>query len=380
MAEKIINEKIDSIFCELEAIKKLNEIINNRFAYQRVLVICDDSRNMLKLKSFTEKMNYKIDICNISGIDYENEFDLYVAWGSDECVNRVKALAYLKNTQYIIIASNNNSLSIFSNTVFAGVTKKQVNYPLVILFDLENIYKFGNEFICSKLMELSILEEYKLEQRLNKHIYELDMDRNFFDEANSILGKMFDLKRLYVQSKNKAVDEMINLFIETGLLLIKFNQNLSIVEIMGMFIHKRSKLSFSESKFISSQILLKVYMKFIETFKMNCKHPISYEKHQKILQKYNIVYTPTQEYDVKKFDYIIKNYKDRLQEYILLSQNTYEVILELCKYFSLNFLFHYSEKLKTDNYVQALSLASDLYSNNSLLKIINSYGFLNYSL
>lgn len=378
MADKIINDKLEFIYSEKNCLVKLNEVLEERFCYQRVLVVCDSSLSMIKIKEGLNSKKYLLDLSPVSKIDYEKEYDCYVVVGSDDCINRVKSLAFLKKTPYIILARVNNSFVIFNKKAYTKVLSKQVNYPLGIIFDMDNLYYRCNEFICEKTMEIVSLEECKLECIINKHIFESAQNYSFCDTINNFVARVVDIKKVYAQDVFRAVDEMLSCFIDVGLFLSGY-QDCEIVEVMANHLKSERKLCFSQVMFISAQIITNIYLKFIENYRYNCSQPVNLEVHEQVLNRYKLNYNQEEIYESKKFNFVLKNYKEQLKECVVRAQSVYEKVIDLCKYYSLNYLYNYSGNLSDKNYNNALCLASDVYKGQSLLKVINSYGFLSYN-
>lgn len=357
MAKHLVSKQMEFFYSESFCLDLLFKELEKRFSYQTIVFVGKHK----KIEKYVEN-NKKITLNpvffdNLLEINMENDVACMVCCGEknlDEC----KMICQKNTINLVLYSAEYVSLSHFFTD------GEEINL-LGIVLDAECICDDINTFALNMLFDMAQLHFYILENKLN----------NIYFNEN-------------VNPKNQVLNEKIKKITQNFKKNAKFLESNQIFdfyfELITLLINQKKCIIFNRflkdfnnySMFIFVQMLVKLYTMFSENISPVLR---DYPNMDNLtIQNQQNAFELIKSIDDEKFWFIHSRFKLSVQ---LLTQNLttqFKEIAEVCNLIDINQMYLYSQNFSLVDIFNRLKGMSLSFEGNSFLKLIYSFGCLEF--
>lgn len=365
MAEHFVLRNMQFLYCDENACENLFQELNSRFAYQKVLFL-DEERYLEKyLQNKKREVNF---FANFQKLDIDNYYDCIVCTDENQ-IEQVKD--YCVNNDCYCVLFVKNYIPIKS--IYSLLNNSKKSFLIGVIIDSDCIEKTQNQFAVSFVLDMITKIFSCLEADMN-HIY-FNEKNNIFSSSNVFFAKKIE-KTLLDYTQNDQ-DYRILLDFYSSLIM----ENSGYISILDSRVLSTEDSDVSVKlyyKSIVAEILTSIYATFVDEISCNNTQVMKCENYGTFDANYSYI-NFYDGFDNERFWFVNSRFGKTMIDKI----NEYGVIinyLKKCLYeIDVEKVYAFNREVKFFDIKKKLKQASLMFENNSFLKIINNFGYLDFA-
>ena len=348
MAELCLKNSMEFFYIEDEYITKLLDELECRYKYQKILFVGVNKSQIDEIISQKQRQLFYIfeDDFNSCASDIAS-----VVCFDKEKINDCKLYCYQNKINYILVLDS--FISIDNFCLYNGI-----NQLLGVVINKEKIHSDFREFVYDFIIDCAqinfLLTEYKMNQ-----LY-------FCDEKNENLSKKCEKIQEIINffNNNYNINENFEKILDYyfDLVVLFYNQN-------NCYLSKICLVSGGYSNLVKTELVLSIYSMFLSR-----STPFLTKSASGGIINSNFLC----QFNENKFWFINDKFKLDVINIIKSTLNNIENIKTLCARIDMERMFAEAKNMNLSNFKKQIFDVSSNLEDNSLIKIINYFGMLNF--
>lgn len=379
MAERVVNSAIEFAYASYDIEADFKKELEKYFIYQNIVVVdanFDFGLLYDKLERST-KCNFK-RVKSIDQIDNFENVDCMIVVNCCQ-IDKIKAICKRNSIPYIISLTKVCDISNFKNCYFENIKEiKSCNYPLGIMFDLNSVFN-KNQFVSLAILEVSSVCFDITQKRLENLFFNNQIDYEYLETEKNILKELEKILEKRNENIEKFAKKIADLYLFYVITCVK--DGFTMLDNLTILYKIANKKNVIEAKYLFRLIVSSLEKNFVEHYNAGLKDAIDYNAHERYLNAFGL------SFDFKplmlaetKINYLLKEFKEKLLEYILLNINFDKNIKAILAEIDIDFLYEMIFKFKHQTLTNYICLEPDIFKTPNFLKIMYQLGLLNFKI
>lgn len=348
MAELYLKNSMEFFYIEDEYITKLLDELENRYKYQKILFVGTNKSQMDLIVSQKQRHLFYIfeDNFNSSMNDVSS-----VICFDKKLISECKSYCHQNKINYILVLDSYVSIDNFC-------LYKGINQLLGVVINKEKIHSNFKEFVYDFIIDCAQINFLLTEYKINQLYFCDEKIENLSKKCEKIQEIINFFNNIYNFQKN--FEKILDYYFD--LIMLFYNQN-------NCYLSKICLESDGYSNLVKTELVLSIYSMFLSR-----STPFLMKSASGGITNSNFLF----QFNEEKFWFINDKFKLDVINVIKSTLNNLENIKTICARIDMERMFDEAKNMELSNFKKQIFDVSSCLEDNSLIKIINYFGMLNF--